>query len=57
MNVVIVNDDGLVLRFYIQSKVSRDFIVGLYGDEVKVVIIASSVDGQVNSYLVKFFGK
>lgn len=57
MNVVIVNDDGLVLWFYIQLKVSCDFIVGLYGDEVKVVIIVLSVDGQVNSYLVKFFGK
>lgn len=57
MSVVICCEDGLVLWFYIQLKVSCDSIVGLYGDEVKVVIIVLLVDGQVNSYLIKFFGK
>ncbi len=37
MSAVTVNDDGLVLRLYIQPKASRDSIVGLHGDEVKVV--------------------
>lgn len=36
MSAVTVNDDGLVLRLYIQPKASRDSIVGLHGDEVKV---------------------
>lgn len=35
MSAVTVNDDGLVLRLYIQPKASRDSIVGLHGDEVK----------------------
>ena len=40
MSAVTVNDDGLVLRLYIQPKASRDSIVGLHGDEVKVAITA-----------------
>ncbi len=57
MSAVTVNDDGLVLRLYIQPKASRDSIVGLHGDEVKVAITAPPVDGQANSHLVKFLGK
>lgn len=57
MNAVTVNDDGLVLRLYIQPKASRDSIVGLHGDEVKVAITAPPVDYQANSHLVKFLGK
>lgn len=57
MSAVTVNDGGLVLRLYIQPKASRDSIVGLHGDEVKVAITAPPVDGQANSHLVKFLGK
>ena len=52
MNAVTVNDDGLVLRLYIQPKASRDSIVGLHGDEVKVAITAPPVDGQAKSQVV-----
>ncbi len=38
--------DGLVLRLYIQPKASRDSIVGVHGDELKVAITAPPVDGQ-----------
>ncbi len=54
MSAVTVNDDGLVLRLYIQPKASRDSIVGLHGNEVKVAITAPPVDGQANSHLVIF---
>lgn len=57
MSAVTVNDDGLVLRLYIQPKASRDSIVGLHGDEVKVAITAPPVDGRANGHLVKFLGK
>lgn len=53
MSAVTPCDDGLVLRLYIQPKASRDSIVGLHGDEVKVAITAPPVDGQANSHLVK----
>ena len=57
MSAVTPCDDGLVLRLYIQPKASRDSIVGLHGDEVKVAITAPPVDGQANAHLVKFIAK
>lgn len=49
--------DALVLRLYIQPKASRDQIVGLHGDELKVAITAPPVDGQANAHLQKFIAK
>lgn len=49
--------DGLVLRLYIQPKASRDSLVGVHGDELKVAITAPPVDGQANAHLVKFLAK
>ncbi|UYU31385.1 YggU family protein [Siccibacter colletis] len=57
MNAVDMLPDGLVLRLYIQPKASRDSIVGLHGDELKVAITAPPVDGQANAHLVKFLAK
>nr|WP_318383029.1 DUF167 family protein YggU [uncultured Enterobacter sp.] len=57
MSAVSLCDDGLVLRLYIQPKASRDSIVGLHGDEVKVAITAPPVDGQANAHLIKFLAK
>lgn len=54
---VAVCADGLVLRLYIQPKASRDEIVGVHGDELKVAITAPPVDGQANSHLIKFLAK
>jgi len=49
--------DGLVLRLYIQPKASRDAIIGLHGDELKVAITAPPVDGKANAHLVKYLAK
>lgn len=49
--------DGLAIRLYIQPKASRDQIIGLHGDELKVAITAPPVDGQANAHLVKFLAK
>ncbi len=49
--------DGLVLRLYIQPKASRDSIVGLHGDELKVAITAPPVDGRANAHLTKYLAK
>ncbi|MCU6678879.1 MULTISPECIES: DUF167 family protein YggU [Leclercia] len=57
MSAVSTCADGLVLRLYIQPKASRDSIVGLHGDEVKVAITAPPVDGQANAHLVKYLAK
>jgi len=57
MSAVESLSEGLVLRLYIQPKASRDSIVGLHGDEVKVAITAPPVDGQANAHLIKFLAK
>ncbi len=57
MSCVIQLADGLVLKLYIQPKASRDQIVGIHGDEVKVAITAPPVDGQANSHLTRFLAK
>lgn len=57
MSAVDVCEDGLVLRLYVQPKASRDSIVGLHGDELKVAITAPPVDGQANAHLIKFLAK
>ena len=57
MSAVCACEDGLVLRLYIQPKASRDAIVGLHGDEVKVAITAPPGDGQANAHLVKYLAK
>jgi uncharacterized protein (TIGR00251 family) len=49
--------DGLALRLYIQPKASRDALVGVHGDELKVAITAPPVDGQANAHLIKFLAK
>ncbi|SDI01101.1 hypothetical protein SAMN04488136_14429 [Vibrio xiamenensis] len=49
--------DDVVLRLYIQPKASRDKIVGLHGEELKVAITAPPVDGKANAHLSKYLAK
>lgn len=49
--------DDLIIRLYIQPKASRDKIVGLHGDELKVAITAPPVDGKANAHLSKYLAK
>ncbi|WP_312772847.1 DUF167 family protein YggU [Atlantibacter hermannii] len=57
MSAVEYASEKLTLRLYIQPKASRDAIIGLHGDEVKIAITAPPVDGQANAHLVKFLAK
>lgn len=57
MNAVSQQPDGLRLRLYIQPKASRDQILGLHGDELKIAITAPPVDGQANAHLIKYLAK
>ncbi|MGL5949364.1 MAG: DUF167 family protein YggU [Aeromonas sp.] len=49
--------ETLLLHIVLQPKASRDQIVGLQGDELKIAITAPPVDGQANSHLIKFLAK
>lgn len=52
-----VIDGDLHLRIYTQPKASRDEVVGLHGDELKVAITAPPVDGKANTHLIKYLAK
>lgn len=57
MPAVTRQGDELILQLLIQPKASRDQIVGLHGDELKVAITAPPVDGQANAHLIKYLAK
>ncbi|MEF2524330.1 DUF167 family protein YggU [Vibrio mimicus] len=57
MEAVWREGDDLLLRLYIQPKASRDSIVGLHGEELKVAITAPPIDGKANAHLSKFLAK
>ena len=48
---------NLLLQLYVQPKASRDQIVGLHGEELKIAITAPPVDGKANAHLTKFLAK
>ncbi|QIM62376.1 YggU family protein [Pasteurellaceae bacterium Orientalotternb1] len=51
------NPQGIRLRIFLQPKASRDQIVGLHDNELKIAITAPPVDGQANAHLLKFLSK
>ena len=57
MAAVLREGDELIMHLMIQPKASRDQIVGLHGEELKVAITAPPVDGQANSHLIKYLAK
>ncbi|CAH0532594.1 hypothetical protein VST7929_00433 [Vibrio stylophorae] len=50
------NGDWLI-PLYIQPKASRDAIMGMHGDELKIAITAPPIDGKANAHLVKYLAK
>jgi uncharacterized protein len=57
MSIVWFEGEDLLLRLYIQPKASRDSIVGIHGEELKIAITAPPVDGKANAHLTKFLAK
>ncbi|WP_154172642.1 DUF167 family protein YggU [Vibrio metoecus] len=57
MSAIWREGDDLLLRLYIQPKASRDSIVGLHGEELKVAITAPPIDGKANAHLSKYLAK
>lgn len=48
---------GIRLRLFLQPKASKDQIVGLHNDELKISITAPPIDGKANAHLLKFLSK
>ncbi|WGE60189.1 DUF167 family protein YggU [Actinobacillus equuli] len=53
----IENPCGIRLRIFLQPKASRDQIVGLHDNELKIAITAPPVDGAANAHLLKYLSK
>lgn len=51
------NPQGIRLRIFLQPKASRDQIVGLHGEELKIAVTSQPVEGQANAHLLKFLSK
>ncbi len=50
-------DGDLILQIYVQPKASRDQVVGLHCDAVKVAITAPPVDGKANAHVIKLLAQ
>ncbi|MFZ7172954.1 DUF167 family protein YggU [Avibacterium volantium] len=57
MNAIEQSTQGLRLRIFLQPKASKDQIVGLHDNELKITITAPPIDGQDNAHLLKFLSK
>ena len=50
-------NQDLLLAVHVQARSSKNEIVGIYGDRLKVKITAPPVDGKANKELIKLFAK
>lgn len=50
-------NDDLILRLRLTPQSSRDQVLGLMGDRLKIAITAPPVDGKANKHLVKLLSK
>ncbi|WP_143711207.1 DUF167 family protein YggU [Shewanella piezotolerans] len=57
MVAVCMQQGNLLLQLYVQPKASRDQIVGLHGNELKIAITAPPIDGKANIHLAKYLSK
>ncbi|MDG2959376.1 DUF167 family protein YggU [Bisgaard Taxon 10/6] len=57
MNAIEQTEQGIRLRILLQPKASKDAIIGLHDEELKIAITAPPVDGAANAYLMKYLGK
>ena len=51
------NSRGILLQVVIQPRASKDMIVGLHGDRLKIRIAAPPVEGEANKRCIQFLAK
>lgn len=49
--------DGTLLKVYVQPRASRDQVLGLHGDSLKIRLTAVPAAGEANKHLLKFLAK
>ncbi len=50
-------ESGVSVTCWVQPRASKNKVVGLHGDAVKIAITAPPVDGKANAAIVKFMSK
>ena len=55
--VVLEKPSGCFLKCWIQPRSSRNTVVGVHGDALKIALTAPPVDGKANQELLKFLAK
>jgi len=48
---------GTLLQVFIQPRASKDMIVGLHGDRLKIKVAAPPVEGEANKRCIQFLAK
>ena len=48
---------GIRFKVYVQPRSSKNMIVGLHGDSLKIKVAAPPVDGAANKACIKFLAK
>jgi uncharacterized protein (TIGR00251 family) len=51
------SSSGVIIKVQVQTRASRDEVVGPHGDLLKVRITAAPVAGAANKHLLKFLAK
>ena len=57
MPPIIKKPDGILLKIYVQPKSSKNEIVGVHDDAIKIRLTAPPVDNAANEMCVKFLAK
>ncbi|MBC8198530.1 MAG: YggU family protein [Desulfobacteraceae bacterium] len=48
------NTKGIIFKVFVQPKSSKNMIVGLYGDAIKIKLTAPPVNGAANKMCIKY---
>jgi uncharacterized protein (TIGR00251 family) len=57
MGLMRKTSEGIVFQVFIQPRASKDMIVGLHGDRLKIKIAAPPVEGEANKRCIQFLAK
>ena len=57
MFIINENNDGLIFKVVVQPRSSKNMMVGIYNDAVKIKLTAAPVDGAANSMCINFLAK
>lgn len=49
--------EGCILKCWIQPRSSRNAVIGIHGDALKIALTAPPVDGKANKELLRFMAK